>query len=77
MFSDGGWYASNLRVQVRQNFVWTDVTANSLTPTYPYSNQAGSHTTYTFNLPNTWGDGVGSSEHPVELRISRQSVSSA
>jgi hypothetical protein len=47
MFSDGGWYASNLRVQVRQNFVWTDVTANAVTPPYPYSSQAGAHTVYT------------------------------
>jgi hypothetical protein len=58
MLPDGGWYASGLRVQVRQNFVWKDVTASSVTPAYPYSNQAGAHTLYTFDLPNTWGDGV-------------------
>jgi hypothetical protein len=58
MLPDGGWYASGLRVQVRQNFVWKDVTANAVTPAYPYSNQAGAHMLYTFDLPNTWGDGV-------------------
>ncbi len=56
-FPDGGWYASNLRVQVRQNFVWTDVPGISVTPSYPYSSQAGS-STYTFNFPETSGDGV-------------------
>ena len=37
-----------LRVQVRQNFQWTDVDGVTVTPTYPYSNQAGAYTTYTF-----------------------------
>jgi hypothetical protein len=58
MLPEGGWYASDLHVQVRQNFVWKDVAANALTPAYPYSNQAGAHTLYTFDLPDTWGDGV-------------------
>jgi hypothetical protein len=58
MFSNGGWYASDLRVQVRQNFHWVDVVNVTVTPTYPYSSQAGSFTTYTFSFPPTWGDGV-------------------
>lgn len=58
MFPDGGWYAAKLRVQVRQNFQWTDVDGVTVAPTYPYTNQAGAYTTYTFSLPNTWGDGV-------------------
>jgi hypothetical protein len=58
MFSNGGWYASDLSVQVRQNFQWVDVPGVTVTPTYPYSSQAGSMTTYTFNFPVTWGDGV-------------------
>jgi len=58
MFSNGGWYASDLRVQVRQNFQWIDVTGATVTPTYPYSSQAGSQTAYTFSFPDTWGDGV-------------------
>ena len=56
-FPDGGWYTSNLRVQVRQNFVWNDIAGISVTPAYPYNNQAGS-STYTFNFPETSGDGV-------------------
>ena len=58
MFPDGGWYKAKLRVQVRQNFRWVDVNGATVTPTYPNSNQAGAFTNYTFNLPNTWGDGV-------------------
>ena len=58
MFPDGGWYAAKLRVQVRQNFQWVDVDGVTVTPTYPYSAQAVAYTNYTFNLPNTWGDGV-------------------
>ena len=58
MFPNGGWYAAKLRVQVRQNFAWVDVPGVTVTPTYPYSADADSFTTYTFSLPNTWGDGV-------------------
>jgi hypothetical protein len=58
MFTDGSWYANSLRVQVRQNFQWIDVTGAAVTPTYPYSNQAGSMITYSFTFPDTWGDGV-------------------
>ena len=57
--SDGGWYAGNLHVQVRRNFRWLDVPSGAtITPTYPYSSSAGAQTTYTFNFPDTWGDGV-------------------
>lgn len=58
MSADGGWYASDLRLQVRQNFQWIDVTGTTIIPAYPYSNAAGSQTTYTFRFPKTWGDGV-------------------
>ncbi|MEO7021272.1 MAG: DUF4185 domain-containing protein, partial [Ktedonobacteraceae bacterium] len=58
IFSDGGWYASNLRVQVRQNFQWVDVTGLNATPNYPYNNSAGSNTTYTFTFNALQGDGV-------------------
>jgi hypothetical protein len=58
MFPNGGWYAAKLRVQVRQNFAWVDVPGATVTPVYPYSSDAGSFTTYTFSLPDTWGDGV-------------------
>jgi hypothetical protein len=58
MFSNGGWYSSDLRIQVRQNFQWVDVVGATLSPPYPYTNQAGSQTAYTFTFPDTWGDGV-------------------
>ena len=58
MFPNGGWYQKKLRVQVRQNFKWVDVPATAVTPAYPYTAAAGSFTTYTFDLPKTWGDGV-------------------
>lgn len=56
--ADGGWYSNDLHVQVRQNFKWVDVPGGTITPPYPYSLNAGRHTTYTFNLPDSWGDGV-------------------
>jgi hypothetical protein len=58
MFPDGGWFMAKLRVQVRQNFKWVNVDGVTVTPAYPNSSAAGAYTTYTFNLPNTWGDGV-------------------
>jgi hypothetical protein len=58
MFSDGGWFASGLKVQVRQNFQWVDVTGVNVSPIYPYSSQVGSFTHYTFTFDTTWGDGV-------------------
>ncbi len=58
MFPDGGWYANNLRVQVRQNFKWTDVRGVTVNPSYPYSSDAGAETRYIFSFPHTWGDGV-------------------
>ena len=57
VFQDGGWYANDLRVQVRQNFQWIDVTGLTVAPEYPSSNLAGNQT-YSFNFPDTWGDGV-------------------
>ena len=58
MFADGGWFASDLRVQVRRNFQWIDVSGITVTPSYPYSNTAGSQVSYTFDFPGTAGDGV-------------------
>ena len=58
MFPDGGWYSDSLRVQVRQNFKWVDVSGLSVTPAYPYSNAARANAPYTFTFNNTWGDGV-------------------
>lgn len=58
MFPDGGWFARDLRVQVRQNQTWVDVTGLSVDPAYPYSDAAGTNATYTFRFGDTWGDGV-------------------
>jgi len=58
VFSDGGWFASNLTVQVRQNFAWVNVPGVTVTPAYPYNNTATAQTTYTFNFPDEVADGV-------------------
>ena len=58
IFPDGGWFAGNLTVQARQNFQWIDIQGVSVSPTYPYSNQAGAQTTYTFLFPTVQGDGI-------------------
>lgn len=57
MFPDGGWFASNLRVQVRTGNVWTGVTT-TITPAYPYTSAAGTNTTYTLTFPATAADGI-------------------
>lgn len=57
MSSDGGWFASGLRVQVRRNFKWIDISGVSMQPPYPYrATTAGE--SFTFTFPATWGDGV-------------------
>ncbi|MEQ4722268.1 hypothetical protein [Nonomuraea sp. B19D2] len=38
MFGDGGWFAQDLRVQVRRNHQWVDVSGQRVTPDYPYDN---------------------------------------
>jgi hypothetical protein len=58
MFPDGGWYSDSLRVQVRQDFNWVDVSNLSVTPAYPYNNSTGSHVAYTFTFKDTSGDGI-------------------
>ena len=57
IFSDGGWFSS-LKVQVRQNHTWVDVTGLSVSPVYPNSSSAGANTSYTFTFDDTWGDGI-------------------
>ena len=58
MYSDGGWFASGLKVQVRSNFNWVDVTNIEVKPIYPYSNTAGPNKSYTFTFDDTTGDAV-------------------
>ncbi|HEY0828148.1 MAG TPA: hypothetical protein VGE40_08635 [Bacilli bacterium] len=57
-FSDGGWFSSGLKVQVRQNFAWVDVSSVTVSPAYPYDSTANPYKTYTFTFSDTWGDGV-------------------
>lgn len=53
MFSDGGWFR-DLKVQVRQNFKWVDVTGLSMDP----GPTGGDYVTYTFTFDDIKGDGV-------------------
>ena len=52
----GGWF-KDLRVQVRQNHEWIDVTNLAVAPEYPFDASAGG-VTYTLTFDETWGDGV-------------------
>jgi len=58
MFPNGGWFERDLRVQVRQNFRWVDVTGLRDTPDYPYDPSAGPNKTYTFTFDDIAGDGL-------------------
>jgi len=59
MFSDGGWFASGLQVQVLQSGQWVAVPQNvTISPTYPYSSAAQAQATYTFDFPSVSGNGV-------------------
>ncbi|NBE98342.1 DUF4185 domain-containing protein [Nonomuraea sp. KC401] len=58
MPADGGWYARDLRVQVRRNGRWTDVRNQRITPAYPYDRTAGPGRTYTFRFAPAVADGV-------------------
>lgn len=57
-FPDGGWFASDLRVQVRRAAVWTDAPNQSVSPEYPYDASASGFRTFTFRFDPTIGDGV-------------------
>ncbi|MER5391937.1 DUF4185 domain-containing protein [Saccharopolyspora sp. NPDC002686] len=58
MFSDGGWFARDLAVQVRQGSSWVDVGGLRIAPAYPYDSTAGPHGTYTLAFDPIVGDGV-------------------
>ncbi|MGN9795659.1 FG-GAP-like repeat-containing protein [Streptomyces sp. OZ13] len=58
MFADGGWFAGDLRVQVRRDNQWVDVSGGRTAPAYPYDSTAGANRTYTFSFDPTAGDGV-------------------
>jgi hypothetical protein len=53
MFSDGGWF-KDIKIQVRQNFNWVDVTGLSMDP----GPTPGNFVTYTFTFNDIVGDGV-------------------
>ncbi|SDT46841.1 DUF4185 domain-containing protein [Microlunatus soli] len=57
----GGWftaYAGGLRVQVRRDFIWHDVTGLTVTPDYPYAPSIENGTEYRFTFHDTHGDGI-------------------
>ncbi len=53
MFTDGGWF-KDMKVQVRQNFNWVDVTGLSMNP----GPTPGDYVAYTFTFNDIAGDGV-------------------
>lgn len=57
-FPDGGWFASNLTVQVRRQFEWTEVSGLKVDPEYPYNNSSVPKKTFTFNFDKVQGDGI-------------------
>jgi hypothetical protein len=54
---NGGWF-EDLRVQVRRNFKWMDVTNLQVYPAYAYDEHVESGTSYTLSFDDAWGDGV-------------------
>ncbi len=67
MAPDGGWFSNReggLKVQVRRNFTWVDVTGLAITPDYPYDDTAGPTKTYTLTFDAIQGDGVRIIGHP-------------
>jgi hypothetical protein len=61
MFGDGGWfspYDGGLRVEVRQNGVWSQVAGRRTTPAYPYDSSAGPNHSYTLQFTPVTADGV-------------------
>ncbi|MCP3804108.1 DUF4185 domain-containing protein [Allokutzneria sp. A3M-2-11 16] len=58
VFADGGWFAGDLRVQVRRSHRWHDVTGLRTSPGYPYNATAGPNRRFTMTFDNTSGDGV-------------------
>ncbi|HEY0828035.1 MAG TPA: hypothetical protein VGE40_08070, partial [Bacilli bacterium] len=53
----GGWF-EDLKVQVRQNFEWKDISGLSVEPVYLSNSEVGSNTEYVFSFADTWGDGI-------------------
>ncbi len=56
--NDGGWFASGLTVQLRQNGVWVNASGVAPMPAYPYDATALPNKTYTFTFSQAAADGV-------------------
>ncbi len=65
--ADGGWFASGLKVQTRQNDIWVDVQNLTVSPAYPYARSANGGNTYSFTFDDTWGDAVRIYGTPVQV----------
>lgn len=57
-FAAGGWFASNLDVQVRHNHQWVNVSGTQTLPMYPYDGSATPNRTYVLSFDAIAGDGV-------------------
>jgi hypothetical protein len=57
-FSDGGWFGSNLKVQLLENGTWTDAQGSVVNPAYPYTSAANPYQTYTFTFTPAVATGV-------------------
>jgi hypothetical protein len=57
IMSDGGWFETGAKIQVRQQGAWVDVRGACSSPSYPGPG-AAANTTYVFGFNDTWGDGV-------------------
>lgn len=57
-FEDGGWFAANLTVQIRQEFEWKEVSGLKMTPEYPYDKTAVPNKVYEFWFDEVAADGV-------------------
>lgn len=58
IFSDGGWFVGQPRVQLRQNGQWVDAAAQTISPPYPGNATAGAYRTYAITFMPADADGV-------------------
>ncbi len=75
-FGDGGWFGSDLKVQVRQGGDWYDVTSQNIDPVYQY-NDSVAFTSYTFTFDDTYGDAIRVWGIPEEVEQTFQFTSIA
>lgn len=58
MFHNGGWFAEDLRVQVRRNGRWQDVPGLRVDPEYTYDDSVGVNRSYTLTFKPVVGNGI-------------------